>query len=82
MQSGVVLITVFCVCVCVSLFVGRSQEIGGLHNVPELGLHQTRDGGKKSIVREEHAESRQLHHQQRLVSDLNAGLLHQTHTER
>lgn len=72
----------FFLCVYVSLFVGRSQEIGGLHHVPELGLHQTGDGRKKSIVREEHAESWQLHHQQRLVSDLNAGVLHQAHTER
>lgn len=67
---------------CVSIFVGWSQETGGLHHVPELGLHQTRDGGKKSVVREEHAESRQLLHHQRLVSDLDACLLHQTHAER
>ena len=62
---------------------GGSEEAGGRGHVPEPALHQGRAGGEGPLGhRQEHAEPRELHHQQGLLPDFHARVLHQADPER
>ena len=62
---------------------GGSEEAGGRGHVPQPALHQGRAGGEGPLGhRQEHAEPRELHHQQGLLPDFHARVLHQADPER
>lgn len=67
---------------CIIKPTGRSEEAGRCWHVLEPALHESRVGGEGPLSDgQEHAKSRELHHQQRLLPGVNSRVLHEANPE-
>lgn len=68
---------------CIIEPTGRSKEAGRCWHVLESALHESGAGGEGPLGDgQEHAESWELHHQQRFLPGVNSRVLHETNPER